>query len=133
MKQVISALKKIPFRQILTVFLVGITFFVSTSLNAYAANAVKITSQPTEHETETPYYQLDPAERRPSVQGAQKIRERSATSDNYQIENPLNPPGDKSIGENVKEKLHLDQPVPESTKEFFGGVKENTGRTLTGK
>jgi len=36
----------------------------------------------------------------------------------------------KGIADNVREKLNLDEPIPDETKEFFGSVKDSVGEVV---
>lgn len=114
MNQVSSLLKNL--RQILTVFLVAITFFAvqafgySTTLQAHAANTV-ITPEGT-------YYKGVP------------------DSDVNDLTNKANRAADrtgksaKSAVDNIREKLNLDEPLPRSTKNFLQSTKEKAEDTI---
>ncbi|MBW4684094.1 MAG: hypothetical protein KME40_03135 [Komarekiella atlantica HA4396-MV6] len=108
MNKVTSLLKKL--RQVLTVFLVAITFFAipafgySTTLQAHAANTVTT--------PEGTYYKGVP------------------DSDVNDLTNKANRAADrtgknaKSAVNNIREKLNLDEPMPRSTKNFLQSTKE---------
>lgn len=112
MKQVISLLKNLRLRQVLSVFLVATALFLSApfipsnATQALAAGAVT---------PEGTAYEIDKAS--------------SPGSSIPQKPLPPNTNG-KNLGETLRERLNLDQPVPESTKEFFGSVKDKAGEIL---
>ncbi|NDJ25081.1 hypothetical protein GS682_26250 [Nostoc sp. B(2019)] len=114
MNQATSFLKNL--RQILTVFLVVISFFAiqafgySTTLQAYAANTMTT--------PEGTYYKGVP------------------DSDVNDLTNKANRAADrtgenaKSAVDNIREKLNLDEPLPRSTKNFLQSTKEKVEDTV---
>ena len=112
MKQVISLIKKVQLRQIFSAFLVATVLFFSAPFIAGNANqalaAGPLTPEGTAYEIDKASSRVDPTSQRPI---------------------PPNTEG-KNLGETLRERLNLDQPVPESTKEFFGSVKEKAEDTL---
>jgi hypothetical protein len=123
MNRVISLVKNLRVRQILTVILAGMTFFVMQafgyghSIQALADNTVKT--------PEGIYYKGTPDADidRNVVRNGKEMTENAKT-------------GLKGAVENIKEKLNLDEPVPQSTKDFLKSTErrvENTVKPLTGE
>jgi hypothetical protein len=105
----LSMAKVVRLRQILTVFLAGVTFFVGAAFSSnLQAQAASMTPEATQ-------YQVDS-----SAAGA---------SNQYQAK-PKSDLGDAL--DNVREKLNLDEPVYEGTKVFGEQVKEKVRETLDG-
>jgi hypothetical protein len=105
MNRVISFLQSIRLRQSLTVLMVGITLFVSQAF---------LYSVPAQAQTLTPEaksYQVE---------------------NEYAGKNILDTVKEKveDAAENVVEKLNLNEPVPESTKEFFGADEDKANDTV---
>jgi hypothetical protein len=114
MNRVTSLLKNL--RQILTVFLVGITFFLiqafgySTALQAHAANTVTT--------PEGTYYKGVPDS---DMNDLTNKANRAANSTRTNV---------KSAADNIREKLNLDEPLPQSTKNFLQSTKEKVEDTV---
>ncbi|MBE9169232.1 hypothetical protein IQ238_17450 [Pleurocapsales cyanobacterium LEGE 06147] len=99
MNRVISWLPKLQLRQILTAFFVGLIFF-ATALGQFSyarAQAAPLTPEAKD-------YQVNNTEQSPK--NAKKAGE-----------------GLKGTAETIKEKLNLDEPLPESTKDFFKQIR----------
>ena len=112
MKQVISLLKNLRLRQVMSVFLVATALFFSAPFIAGNASqalaAGPLTPEGTAYEIDKASSPVTPAPQKPL---------------------PPNTNG-KNLGETLRERLNLDQPVPESTKEFFGSVKDKAEDAL---
>ncbi|MBD2041725.1 hypothetical protein [Microcoleus sp. FACHB-672] len=106
MQKVISQLKNLRLRQVLSAFLVAtVLFFSAPFITGNASQALAAGALTPEGNA----YEIDKASR-PGNSIPQK---------------PLPPnTNGKNLGETLRERLNLDQPVPESTKEFFGSVKD---------
>ncbi|MFH7025982.1 MAG: DUF6658 family protein [Heteroscytonema crispum UTEX LB 1556] len=123
MNRVISLVKNLRVRRILTVFLAGMMFFVMQafgyghSIQALADNTVKT--------PEGIYYKGIP----------DTDIDKNVVRDGKQItENAKS--GLKGAVENIKEKLNLDEPVPQSTKDFLNSTEkrvENAVKPITGE
>ena len=115
MKRVISFLQTIRLRQVVTVFLVAVTFLVSSAFSSdLQAQARSITP-------EADSYQVD---RSNNDNRAQYLQE-------DQIENSQNKL--KSTADNIREKLNLDEELPRSTKEFLNQVEDKVDDILPGE
>ena len=114
MKQVNHLLQNLSLRKILTVFLVGVTFFVIQAAgfsNASPALAEAVTPEATSYQVE-------------------RVETNNIKSDNGLIEKV------KEAADNVREKLNLDEPIDPGTKEVFNSVEkrvEETVKPITGK
>ncbi|HEY9665855.1 MAG TPA: hypothetical protein V6C91_03575 [Coleofasciculaceae cyanobacterium] len=111
MNQVIASLLNIRPRQIITVFLVGLTFWGLQAFgysNQLQAHAKALTP-------EASAYQVDNADSNntPQIQNDNKLVENSREDL-------------KATADNVREKLNLDQPIYPGTKEFLNDIKEST-------
>ncbi len=114
MKQVNSLLQNLSLRKILTVFLVGVTFFVIQAFgfsNASPALAEAVTPEATS-------YQVD------------RVETKNIKKDNGLIEKV------KEAADNVREKLNLDEPIDPGTKDFLNSTQERVEdavKPITGK
>lgn len=118
MKKVISFLKNLRLRQIMTVFLAGLTVFVMQAFgNILPAQADETVKSPYGY-----YYKGTPDE------NVAKGDRNFPSNDNQMGENVKN--NLKSTVDNVREKLNLDEPVPQSTKDFLQSTKERVGEAV---
>ena len=114
MKQVNSLLQNLSLRKILTVFLVGVTFFVIQAVgfsNASPALAEAVTPEATSYQVE-------------------RVETKNIKSDNGLIEKV------KEAADNVREKLNLDEPIDPGTKDFLNSTQERVEdavKPITGK
>lgn len=114
MNKLISWLQNIRLRQIITVFLVGITVFVIQafgSTNVLQAQAETVTP-------EASSYQVD------------RTATKAVKSDNGLVEKI------KETAETVREKLNLDEPIDPGTKDFLNSTEERIEevvKPVTGK
>lgn len=105
MNRITSHLQKMGLRQVLATFLVGCAFWASAFLGLLSYE------QPAYAASSTPAVK--------SYQTDQNLRQTQTSSEAKDgLAGSL-----KDTAENVKEKLNLDQPLPESTKAFFKQVK----------
>jgi predicted PurR-regulated permease PerM len=121
MNRVISWLQSVRLRQILTVFLVSLTFLFTTAFdihgNQLQAQAESVTPEATQ-------YKVDNAETQAEIK-AERIKENAEKSaklladegkqvTNRAAESAKDP--NKNIFDAVKEKLNLDEPIDPGTK-----------------
>jgi hypothetical protein len=99
MNRVISWLQQLQLRQILTTLAIGLIFF----LTAFGQFSYDLQAQAASLTPEARNYQVDNSEPAKNVQKAEQ--------------------GLKGAAENVREKLNLDEPLPESTKDFFKQIR----------
>jgi hypothetical protein len=120
MNRIFSSLQNIILRQIIVVFLVGFTFFGFQAFNS--SDTILLAEAQVQRTVTTPegtYYKGTPDN--------QGIR-----NDN-QVDNAQK--NLKQRADNVREKLNLDQPTPEGTKEFLDSAQtkvEKAVEPLTG-
>lgn len=121
MKRVISSLQNIKLRQILTVFLVSLTFLFSTAFdihgNQLQAQAEPVTPEATNYKTNGTESQAEvKAERiqENAEKSAKLLKDEGIKVTNRAAESAKDP--NKNIFESVKEKLNLDEPIDPGTK-----------------
>lgn len=107
MKRVISFLQTIRLRQIITVFLAGITLWVSSAFGYGSELQAQANTQT------------------PEATSSQVNRSGAEDAGDGLIDTL------KSAADNVREKLNLDEPLPESTKEFLDTAKEKANEAVT--
>lgn len=110
MNQFLNLLPRKLFRYILIICLMAFTFFGSPGLN-YSHSLAQADTVKT---PEGVYYKGTP--------DTGKIR------NDKQVENA--PKKLKETAENIKERLNLDEPVPDATKEFLEDVQTNVEKTV---
>jgi hypothetical protein len=107
-----SLLGKINFRRILVVFLVQATLFLGLAFdsgNQSQAFAQILNRAATGNQTQDLYDQDQFEQAKERRREAQAQRSEQAS--------------EQSADENVREKLNLDEPIPESTKKFFKQIQ----------
>jgi ABC-type dipeptide/oligopeptide/nickel transport system permease component len=109
MNKVISWMKNLLLRQVITVFVMGITLFALPNLNYSGVLQAQVM-------TPEDYSDMVYSNNQANV------------SNNNPLENLKE--GLKETADNVREKLNLDEPIPESTKEFLNSVQEKVEETV---
>lgn len=125
MKRVTSRLQSIKLKQIITIFLVGLTFLISSAFdihgNQLQAQAEPVTPEATQYKVGS----SDEAEIK-----ADRIKDNAEKSakllkdEGINIKNRAAEDKGKNIFENVKEKLNLDEPIDPGTKKAGEQLKE---------
>ena len=117
MKRVTSWLQSIKIKQIITVFLVGLTFLVGSAFdihgNQLQAQAEAITPEATQYKVE------GKSDGEVKVDRIKDNAEKSAKllqEEGINIKNRAAEGKGKNIFENIKEKLNLDEPIDPGTK-----------------
>ena len=113
MKRWISPLQKMPLRQVCTTFLIGLVCLVTLLFGQVG------TQQPVQAASLTPEaksYQVDQSETRIQMDGRQ-IQDKAEEAGEGFAESL------KDAADTVREKLNLDEPLPESTKDFFKQIR----------
>jgi predicted PurR-regulated permease PerM len=134
MNRLISWLQSVLVRVILTLSMVGIAFLLSATLgygNSFQAQAQPLTPEATQYQVnskESPFRddeqekvnQLFEDNKQPQTapETTQKIGDNLSTPAKSIKENI------ESIGDTVREKLNLDQPIYPGTKEFLNDVQD---------
>lgn len=126
MNCVISRLQSIKIKQIITVFLVGLTFLISS---AFDINGNQLQAQAEPVTPEATQYKVDPNESEAEIK-ANRIKDNAEKSaklledEGINIKNRAAESKGKNIFENVKEKLNLDEPIDPGTKKAGEQLKE---------
>lgn len=118
MNRVISWLQSIKVRQILTVFLVVLTFFVGTAFDKYGnelqAQAETVTPEATE-------YHVGPAGAQDVVRDAKQATKNAQESTKETGNN---------LFDTIREKLNLDEPIDPGTKQAAEQLKETASEVV---
>lgn len=117
MKRVIDWLRGTTLRVLLAIFLVSITFLISTAFgysNSLQAQAQVLTPEATEYKVDSPDSPFQPE--------AQDTKGNLRESGNNLVEGAKKKT--QSTGDNIREKLNLDQPIYPGTKKFAEQVKD---------
>jgi hypothetical protein len=117
MKRITSWLQSIKIKQIITVFLVGLTFLVGSAFdihgNQLQAQAEAVTPEATQYKVE------GKSDAEVKVDRIKDNAEKSAKllqDEGINIKNRAAEVKGKNIFENIKEKLNLDEPIDPGTK-----------------
>ena len=136
MKRAISLLKNIRLRQIVTVFLVVLTFLVSTAFdirgNYLQAQAEPVTPEATDYNaTNSEVPNRTKAERiqEDAEKSAKLLEEEGIKVTNRAAESAKDP--NKNLFESIKEKLNLDEPIDPGTKLAGEQLKEGVSKAVT--
>jgi len=126
MKLVISRLQSIKLKQIITVFLVGLTFLISSAFDIHG-NQLQAQAEPVT--PEATQYKVDGNESEAEIK-ADRIKDNAEKSakllkdEGINIKNRAAEAKGKNIFESVKEKLNLDEPIDPGTKKAGEQLKE---------
>ena len=128
MNQVISLLQNIRLRQIVTVFLVVLTFLVSTAfdINGHQlqAQAEPVTPEATEYKVNDPASLESRAERvKEDAQKSAKLLEKEGIEVKNRAAESTQGTG-KNLFDNIREKLNLDEPIDPGTKQAAEQIKD---------
>lgn len=135
MERVICRLQSIRLRQIITVFLVGLAFFVSTAFDIYG-NELQAQAEPVTPEATS--YKVEGADSQASIK-AERIKENAEKSaklladEGKQVKNRAAESAqdkDKNLFDTLREKLNLDEPIDPGTKEAFEEIKETASEAV---
>lgn len=131
MNRVISWLQSIRLRQILTGFLVVLTFFVSTAFDKYGnelqAQAEPVTPEATEYKIDRAGSQLrsDAENVKENAQSAAKDTKQAAKNAKESTQDAGN-----NLFQNIREKLNLDEPIDPGTKQAFEQLKDTASEAV---
>ncbi len=126
MKRVTSRLQSIKLKRIITVFLVGLTFLISSAFDLHG-NQLQAQAEPVT--PEATQYKVDNGESEAEVK-ANRIKDNAEKSaklledEGINIKNRAAETKGKNIFENVKDKLNLDEPIDPGTKKAGKQLKE---------
>ncbi len=151
MNKIISWLKNITVRVIVTVFLVELAFLFNATLsssNAYQAQAKPLTPEATSYQVDNEDGQYAGSEIAQSAkdslgsvvdkvkgtlnQSAEESAEGKAQKAGEDVSNTVQ---DKleNAGDDIREKLNLDQPIYPGTKRFLGDVQDRAEQRVKGQ
>jgi hypothetical protein len=150
MNQVISWLQNVFVRVVVTLSLVGIAFLSSAALgygNLFQAQADPLTPEATEYQVasdSSPFQTEQNAGKENFQNSANELfkqnKQPQAPSDTTkEIGDTLTKPAKtakgtlEGVGENIKEKLNLDQPIYPGTKEFLNDVQDKVEDVVPGR
>lgn len=133
MNRVISWLQSVKLSQILTAFLVVLTFLVSTTFDIHGyqlqAQAEPVTPEATEYKTQP--IENDPAFKAERIKEDAEKANKLLADEGKQVKNKAaeySQEKGKNLFDTVKEKLNLDEPIDPGTKQAAEQLKE----TVTG-
>ena len=136
MKRVISLLKNIRLRQIVTVFLLILTFLVGTTFdpqgNQLQAQAAQASTEKANYDSDTSDVIIRTRMERvkeDEEKAAKLLEEEGISVTNRAAESAKEP--NKNLFESIKEKLNLDEPIDPGTKEFVEETKEAASEALS--
>lgn len=128
MNRVISWLQSIRLRQILTVFLVVLTFVVSTAFDKYGnelqAQAEPVTPEATEYKIDHAGSQL-----RTDAENVAKDLARDTKQSAKHAKDSTQDAGN-NLFQNIREKLNLDEPIDPGTKQVFEELKDTASEVV---
>lgn len=129
MNRVISLLQNIRLRQIVTVFLVGLTFLVSTAFdihgNQLQAQAEPVTPEAANYKVDSPEIRAERV-KEDAEKSAKLLSEEGIKVTNRAAESDRD--SGKNLFDTIREKLNLDEPIDPGTKQAAEQLKE----TITG-
>ncbi|WP_009631930.1 hypothetical protein [Synechocystis sp. PCC 7509] len=126
MKRVTSWLQSIKLKQIITVFIVGLTLLISSAFDIHG-NQLQAQAEPVT--PEATQYKVDSGESEAEIK-ADRIKDNAEKSakllkdEGINIKNRAAETKGKNIFENVKDKLNLDEPIDPGTKKAGEQLKE---------
>lgn len=135
MNRVISWLQSIKLRQIVTVFLVILTFFVSTAFDKYGnelqAQAETVTPEATKYQVDRAGSQLrsDAENVKENAQSAAKDLARDTKQATKNAKESTKETGN-NLFDTIREKLNLDEPIDPGTKQAAEQLKETASEVV---
>ncbi len=137
MNRLISLLQIIKVRQILTVFLVGLTFFVSTAFdihgNSLQAQAESVTPEATKYKVEVP--ENDPTFKAERIKTEAEKSAKLLADEGKQVRNRAaesEQDKGKNLFDTIREKLNLDEPIDPGTKQAVEQLEGKTNEAVKG-
>jgi len=124
MNRVISWLQSIRLRQIITVFLVGLTFFISTAFDKYG-NELQAQAEPVTPEATN--YKLDKTDTQLRI-NAENVKEKAQDTAKNAKESTQD--AGKNLFQNIREKLNLDEPIDPGTKQVIKQIEETASEVV---
>lgn len=130
MNRVVSWLQSIRLRQIITVFLVVLTFFVANAFGIYGnqlqAQAELLTPEASEYKPDSSMSARGERVKEDAEKSAKLLEKEGIKVTNRAAESAKKP--NENLFDSIREKLNLDEPIDPGTKQAGEQLKE----TLTG-
>lgn len=135
MNRVISLLQKMRLRQIVTIFLVVLTFLVSTAFDVHG-NQLQAQAEPVTPEATN--YKTDSGDDQTSIK-QERIKENAEKSakiladEGKQVKNRAvesTQESGKNLFDNIREKLNLDEPIDPGTKKAVEQLEDTASEAV---
>ncbi len=135
MNRVISLLQKMRLRQIVTIFLVVLTFLVSTAFDVHGnqlqAQAEPVTPEATEYKTDSGDDQISIKQERikeNAEKSAKLLADEGKQVKNQAVESTQD--SGKNLFDNIREKLNLDEPIDPGTKKAVEQLEDTASEVV---
>ncbi len=135
MNRVISLLQKMRLRQIVTSFLVVLTFLVSTAFDVHGnqlqAQAEPVTPEATKYKTDSGDDQISIKQERikeNAEKSAKLLADEGKQVKNQAVESTQD--SGKNLFDNIREKLNLDEPIDPGTKKAVEQLEDTASEVV---
>lgn len=135
MNRVISLLQKMRLRQIVTIFLVVLTFLVSTAFDVHGnqlqAQAEPVTPEATKYQTDSGDDQISIKQERikeNAEKSAKLLADEGKQVKNQAVESTQD--SGKNLFDNIREKLNLDEPIDPGTKKAVEQLEDTASEAV---
>ena len=135
MNRVISLLQKMRLRQIVTIFLVVLTFLVSTAFDVHGnqlqAQAEPVTPEATKYKTDSGDDQISIKQERikeNAEKSAKLLADEGRQVKNQAVESTQD--SGKNLFDNIREKLNLDEPIDPGTKKAVEQLEDTASEVV---
>lgn len=135
MNRVISLLQKMRLRQIVTIFLVVLTFLVSTAFDVHGnqlqAQAEPVTPEATKYKTDSGDDQISIKQERikeNAEKSAKLLADEGKQVKNQAVESTQD--SGKNLFDNIREKLNLDEPIDPGTKKAVEQLEDTASEAV---
>ena len=135
MNRVISLLQKMRLRQIVTIFLVVLTFLVSTAFDVHGnqlqAQAEPVTPEATKYKTDSGDDQISIKQERikeNAEKSAKLLADEGKQVKNQAVESTQD--SGKNLFDNIREKLNLDEPIDPGTKKAVEQLEDTASEVV---
>ena len=135
MNPVISLLQKMRLRQIVTIFLVVLTFLVSTAFDVHGnqlqAQAEPVTPEATKYKTDSGDDQISIKQERikeNAEKSAKLLADEGKEVKNQAVESTQD--SGKNLFDNIREKLNLDEPIDPGTKKAVEQLEDTASEVV---
>ena len=135
MNRVISLLQKMRLRQIVTIFLVVLTFLVSTAFDVHGnqlqAQAEPVTPEATKYKTDSGDDQISIKQERikeNAEKSAKLLADEGKEVKNQAVESTQD--SGKNLFDNIREKLNLDEPIDPGTKKAVEQLEDTASEVV---